>query len=465
MEEDFESKNGITEGVIWKQILYFFFPMLFGAFFQQLYNTADAVVVGRFVGKEALSAVGGPTGTLINVLVGFFMGVSTGATVTLAQFYGGKNKDEISKTVHTAYALAIAGGFLIMVVGLVGAPYALRWMGTPEEIIPYSLTYIRIFFLGMIANLIYNMGAGILRAIGDSKRPLYFLIISCFINIVLDLLFVVVFHWGVAGAAIATVISQICSAILVSIVLMKSKNTYKLELKKIKFDKVILKKIIYIGLPAGVQSLMYTTSNLLIQSNVNSFGTDTVAAWSAYSKIDGTFWMTISAFGISVTTFVGQNFGAGKKERVSKGIRTCMTMAMATSIVMSIVLYFFGSYIYLLFTNDSSVLTIGTMMLRFMVPFYFTYVCVEIFSGSLRAMGDAIIPMIISLLGICVLRIIWLQVAVPIWKDIRTVMFSYPLTWIITSTLFVGYYLIRKKTLNKSLVDKEKDMVIETLEN
>lgn len=449
MDENAESKNGITEGVIWKQILYFFFPMLFGTFFQQLYNTADAVVVGRFVGKEALSAVGGPTGTLINVFVGFFMGVSTGATVTLAQYFGGKKKEEVSKTVHTAYALAIVGGLFIMVVGIFGAPYALKWMGTPEDIIPYSLTYIRIYFIGMVANLIYNMGAGILRAIGDSKRPLYFLILSCFINIILDLLFVVVFHMNVAGAAIATILSQICSAIMVSVVLMRTNNDYKLQLKQIRFHKEILKKIIYIGLPAGIQSLMYSTSNLFIQSNVNSFGTDIVAAWSAYGKIDGTFWMTMSSFGISVTTFVGQNFGAGKKERVSKGIRICLSMALATAIIMSIILYFMGSYVYLLFTDDKSVISLGTMILRFMVPFYLTYVCVEIFSGSLRAMGDAIMPMIISLLGICVLRIIWLQAAVPIWRNIKTVIFSYPLTWVVTSTLFVTYYLIRRKKLNK----------------
>lgn len=338
-------------------------------------------------------------------------------------------------------------------------------MGTPEEIMPYSLTYIRIYFIGMIANLIYNMGAGILRAIGDSRRPLYFLILSCFINIVLDLLFVVVFHWDVAGAALATIISQICSAILVSIVLMRSNNDYKLQLKQIRFHKEVLKKIVYIGLPAGIQSLMYSTSNLFIQTNVNSFGTNTVAAWSAYSKIDGIFWMTMSSFGISVTTFVGQNFGAGKKERVNKGIRICLTMAMATAIVMSIILYFMGSYVYLLFTDDKSVISIGTMMLRYMVPFYFTYVCIEIFSGSLRAMGDAILPMVISLLGICVLRIIWLQAAVPIWTNIKTVMFSYPLTWIITSILFVSYYLIRKKNFNKLCMDKGENIFLEIQEN
>lgn len=445
MDEKEDDNNGITEGIIWKQILYFFFPMLFGAFFQQLYNTADAIVVGKYVGKEALSAVGGPTGTLINVLVGFFMGVSTGATVTIAQYYGGKKKEKVSKAVHTAYALAIVGGFIIMVSGLLIAPYALRIMGTPKEVMPYSLTYIRIYFIGMIANLVYNMGAGILRAIGDSKRPLYFLIVSCVINIVLDLLFVVVFHWSVAGAALATIISQLCSAIFVSVTLMKTTDAYQLQLNKIRFHKDVLRKIIYIGLPAGVQTLMYSVSNLLIQTNVNSFGTDTVAAWSAYSKIDGVFWMTMSSFGISVTTFVGQNFGAGKKERVSKGIRVCLAMATVSAIAMSVSLYFFGRYIYLLFTDDSSVVEIGTMMLQFMVPFYITYVCVEVLSGSLRAMGEVLIPMIISLLGICVLRIVWLQVAVPVYNDMKTVMFCYPLTWMVTSVLFIVYYFIRKK--------------------
>ena len=452
MDGVMERKNGITEGVIWKQILYFFFPMLFGTFFQQLYNTADAIIVGKFVGKEALSAVGGPTGSLINVFVGFFTGIATGATVTLAQYYGGKKDEEVSKTVHTAYAVAIAGGFLIMVIGLIGAPYALKWMGTPEDVMPYSLSYIRIYFLGMIANLIYNMGAGILRAIGDSKRPLYFLIVSCFINILLDLLFVVVFKWNVAGAAIATIISQICSAIFVSMVLIKTKDTYKLKLPQIKFHKEILKKILYIGLPAGIQSLMYSTSNLFIQTNVNSFGTNTVAAWSAYSKIDGVFWMTMGSFGVAVTTFVGQNFGAGNKDRVYKGIRVCLAMAMGTAVAMSCVLYLVGSNIYLLFTDDTTVISIGTTMLRFMVPFYITYVSVEIFSGSLRAMGNVILPMFISLFGICVIRIIWLSVAVPIFKDIKAVMFSYPLTWMITSLMFITYYLYNKKKLSKVLV-------------
>jgi len=446
MEHNREHSNSITEGVIWKQLLLFFFPLLFGTFFQQLYNTTDAIVVGRFVGKEALSAVGGTTGTLINVFVGFFVGISTGATVTISQFYGGKYEKEVSEAVHTAIAMAIVGGAIIMLIGILAAPTALRLMGTPDEIMPYSLIYIRIYFGGMIANLIYNMGAGILRAIGDSTRPLYFLIASCGVNIVLDLLFVIVFHWGVMGVAIATVISQICSACLVCQVLIRTKESYKLYIKQIRFHRIILNKIIHIGLPAGFQSLMYSVSNVLIQSSMNSFGTDVIAAWTAYGKIDGIFWMTMSSFGISVTTFVGQNFGAGKDDRVKKGVRVCLIMAMSIAVVMSAFLYFGGSYVYQLFTSDELVIEKGVEILRFLVPTFCTYVFVEIFSGALRGMGNAFIPMLLTCFGVCVLRIVWIFAAVPIWPDVKTVIFSYPLTWVTTSILFIIYYRYFTKT-------------------
>ncbi len=436
-----ESSNGITEGVIWKQILIFFFPLLFGTFFQQLYNTADAIVVGRFAGKEALSAVGGSTGTLINVFVGFFVGVSTGATVTISQFYGGRNKEEVSKAVHTAIAMAIVGGAIIMLLGLVGAPTALRMMGTPEEIMPYSLTYIRIYFAGMIANLVYNVGAGILRAIGDSKRPLYFLIISCLINIVLDLVFVVVFHWDVMGVAVATVISQICSAVLVCITLMRTKDCYQLRWKELRFHKEMLRRIFQIGLPAGFQSLMYSSSNVIIQANMNSFGTNTIAAWTAFGKIDGIFWMIMSSFGISITTFVGQNYGAGKYDRVRRGTKVCLRMALVVAIGLSAILYATGSYIYWLFTTDPMVVEKGMEMLRIMVPTFWTYVFIEIYSGSLRGMGDSFIPMILTSLGVCVLRVLWLFTIVPLRPEISTIVYSYPITWSVTSVLFIIYYI------------------------
>lgn len=435
-----DNKNGITEGVIWKQLLIFFFPLLFGTFFQQLYNTADAIVVGRFVGKEALSAVGGTTGTLINVFVGFFIGISTGATVTISQYYGGKHEKEVSKAVHTAIAMAIAGGIIIMVIGLICAPVALRLMGTPQEIMPYSLTYIRIYFGGMIANLVYNVGAGILRAVGDSRRPLYYLIISCFINIALDLLFVIAFHWGVMGVAVATVISQVCSASFVCIQLMKTKDSYQLRLKDIRFHRELLKRIIRIGLPAGFQSLMYSSSNVIIQANMNSFGTDTIAAWTAYGKIDGIFWMTMNAFGISITTFAGQNYGAGYYDRVRRGAKVCLRIAMAVAIGLSAVLYFGGPSIYWLFTSDPQVLEKGLEILHIMVPTFWTYVFIEIFSGTLRGMGDAFIPMLITSVGVCALRVLWLFAVVPFRPEVSTVVFSYPITWVVTSILFILYY-------------------------
>ncbi len=440
-----EGSNVITEGVIWKQILIFFFPLLFGTFFQQLYNTADAIVVGRFAGKEALSAVGGATGTLINVFVGFFIGISTGATVTISQYYGGRHREEVSKAVHTAIAMAIVGGAIIMILGLVGAPMALRMMGTPEEIMPHSVTYIRIYFAGMIANLVYNVGAGILRAIGDSRKPLYFLIISCFINIVLDLVFVVAFHWDVMGVALATVISQLCSAILVCLTLMRTKDCYRLRWKELRFHKDLLRRIIRIGLPAGFQSLMYSSSNVIIQANMNSFGTDTIAAWTAFGKIDGIFWMTMNAFGISITTFVGQNYGAGRYDRVRRGAKVCLRMALGVAVGLSTILYFTGPYIYWLFTTDKLVVDKGMEILRIMVPTFWTYVFIEIFSGSLRGMGDSFMPMILTSLGVCALRVLWLFTIVPLRPQVSTVIYSYPLAWIVTSVLFIIYYIYYTK--------------------
>ncbi|MCI9540677.1 MAG: MATE family efflux transporter [Lachnospiraceae bacterium] len=432
--------NQITEGVIWKQLLLFFFPILFGTFFQQLYNTIDAMIVGRYVGKEALSAVGGITGTLINLLVGFFVGLSSGATVIISQYYGAKRPKHVSLAVHTAIAFCLVGGIALMILGIILAPFALRATGTPAEIIPYAVLYMRIYFIGIIGNLIYNIGSGILRAIGDSKRPLYFLIVSCFVNIVLDLLFVVVFHMGVAGAAWATILSQLVSALLVIYVLTHTKESYRLMLRNIRIAPDMLARIIQIGFPAGLQSVMYSVSNVVIQAGVNGLGTDTVAAWTAYGKLDGLFWMMINAFGISITTFVGQNYGAKKIERVRKGIRTCLVMAFAASIFLSTFLYIAGGLILHLFTTDLVVWQIGLNILHFLVPTFFTYVCIEILSGALRGTGDCWVPMAMTCVGVCVLRVIWIIFVAPLRPDIFTVSFCYPLTWTITSLLFIIYY-------------------------
>lgn len=432
--------NQITEGVIWQQLLLFFFPILFGTFFQQLYNTCDAIIVGRFVGKEALAAVGGPTGTLINLLVGFFIGLSSGATVIISQFYGAKKPSGVRHAVHTAIAFAVAGGLVMMAVGILGAPFALRAMKTPEAIMDYSLTYIRIYFIGIIPNLIYNMGAGILRAIGDSKRPLYFLMASCFTNIALDILFVVVLHMNVRGAALATILSQLVSAVLVMITLLRARDSYQLVPSKIRLDMHMLQRIVKIGLPAGLQSVMYSFSNIIIQSSVNALGTDTVAAWTAYGKIDSVYWMIMQAFGISITTFVGQNYGAGKRDRVKKGINVCLGMSFAATVLLALALYFGGQYVFLLFSTDTAVLEKGMEILHFMVPTFVTYVCIEIYSGSLRGAGDCWVPMIMTCLGVCVLRALWVGIAVPFNPDIHTIIFSYPLSWGLTSILFIIYF-------------------------
>lgn len=433
-------ENTITEGVIWKQLLLFFFPILFGTFFQQLYNAADAMIVGRCVGKEALAAVGGGTGTLIQLLVGFFVGLSGGATVIISQYYGAKRSEMVECAVHTAIAFCLAAGIIMTVGGVLLAPLALAAMDTPKDVMEPSIIYIRIYFLGMAGNLIYNMGAGILRAIGDSKRPLYFLIVSCLTNIGLDLLFVVVFRMGVAGAALATILAQALSAALVLWVLRKTEDMYHLDFRKIRMDKKMLLRIVQIGLPTGLQSVMYSSSNLLIQSNVNSLGTNTVAAWTAYGKIDSLFWMIINAFGISITTFVGQNYGAGKWDRVKKGALVCIGMSAVTTVVLSFLLYFFGIYTYYLFSDDQAVIQIGIHMMRYLVPVYFTYVPIEILSGALRGTGDCWIPTIISCVGICALRVAWMVFAVPLRHDIENIIFSYPLTWSVTSILMIVYY-------------------------
>ena len=433
--------NQITEGVIWKQLLFFFFPILFGTFFQQLYNTTDAVIVGQFVGKEALAAVGGPAATLINLLIGFFTGLSSGATVIISQYYGAKKKDDVKSTVHTAIALSIAGGAVIMVLGLLFSGAALRAMNTPEEILSLSVVYMRVYFLGVIPSLIYNMGSGIVRAVGDSKRPLYFLIVSCVVNIVLDILFVKVLSMGVVGVEVATALSQVFSALMVLMTLMGTEDSYRLYLKEIRFSPALLHKIIRIGLPAGVQSTMYSFSNLIIQSSINSFGTDTIAAWTAYGKIDGIFWMIMGAYGVSITTFAGQNFGAGKYDRIKKSVRICLGMAAFTSLLLSAIVLTGGHIFFRLFTNDMEVVSIGYGMMRVISPSYVAYICIEILGGTARGCGDAIPPMLMTGVGICVLRVVWILTAVPLRPEISTVAFSYPLTWTVTSVLFIIYYL------------------------
>lgn len=435
-----EKKNQITEGRIGKQLLLFFFPILFGTFFQQLYNAADAMIVGRFVGKEALSAVAGSTGMLTQMVVGFFVGLSSGAAVLVSQYYGAEREEMVGYAVHTFMAFSILAGLVMTGLGLILTPWMLEAMGTPTEVLDMSILYLRVYFGGIVGNLIYNSGAAILRAVGDSKRPLYFLISSCLINIVLDVLLVVICDLGVLGAALATILCQAMSAVMVIVALMRTRDMHHLEWRQVRMDSRMLQRMVRIGFPSGLQSVMYGISNVIIQSAINSLGTNSVAAWAAYSKIDSIFWMVVSAFGIAVTTFVGQNFGAGRMERVRGGIRSCMAMTLVSSAVLSVVVFNWGIYGFGLFTSDQEVVTIGVAMMRYLSPLYVTYVSIEILSGALRGVGDCWMPMLLCCGGVCVLRVFWVLVAVPLKRDMYTIMFSYPLTWVVTTILFVVYY-------------------------
>lgn len=440
MEGKVVKGNRITEGSIFGQLLLFFFPILFGTFFQQLYNTADAMVVGRFVGKQALAAVGGSTSTLINLLVGFFVGLSSGATVVISQFYGARKADKVHWAVHTSIAFSVIGGIIFMIVGLVGSPWALEAMKTPEDVMGHAVVYIRIYFLGIIVNLVYNMGAGILRAVGDSRRPLYFLIASCFTNIILDVLLVAVLGMGVAGAALATITSQLLSAVLVVLALMKTDDMYKLEWKKVRIVQRMLQRIVRIGIPAGMQSVMYNISNVIIQAGVNTLGTDNVTAWATYGKVDGLYWMMINALGISATTFVGQNFGAGRLDRVRKGAGACMVIGVVLTASVGVVLYNGGHLLVELFTTDQQVQAISMDLLHFMVPTFITYIAIEILSGTLRGVGDAWMPLIITGIGVCAVRVLWIMFVLPHYHTIIGAAFCYPLTWSLTTVAFVIYY-------------------------
>lgn len=432
--------NKILAGVIWKGILSFFFPILLGTFFQQLYNTVDAIVVGQFLGKQALAAVGGGTSTIINLLIGFFTGLSSGASVVISQRYGSGKMDRVSNAIHTAIALSVVGGVIITVLGLAMTDFSLALIDTPEDVHPLASLYMKIYFGGSLTLVVYNMASGIFRALGDSRHPLYFLIAGCVTNIVLDVVLVGFVGMGVEGAAIATVFSQLVSVVLSIIWLRKLPSAYRLSIRKVKFVKVEFVDMMKIGVPAGIQSIMYTISNLIIQTNINSFGTDTAAAYSAYGKIDATFWMIVNAFGIAMTTFVGQNYGAGKLDRVKKGVNQTLLMSGASTIVISVLFCVFGRYAYLLFTTDEAVIDIGMQILLFIVPTYITYIAIEILSGAIRGAGKAFIPTVICITGVCLLRIIWLEVAVPIYRSIYTVCAAYPVTWTVTSLLFLIYY-------------------------
>lgn len=441
------SGNSMVNGVIWKQLLLFFFPIMLGSLFQQLYNTVDAVVVGKFVGADALAAVGGSASNILNLLIGFFTGVSSGATVIISQYFGADDHDGVNKALHTAMLFSIVGGAVIMLIGLFGTELMLRLMETPEDILEGSALYLRIMFLGMVPNMIYNVGSAILRAMGDSKRPLYFLIVACLANVVLDLVFVLVFKMGIAGVAVASILAQAISAVMVMLSLSSANRDYRFNVKQMRFEGDILSRTIRIGLPAGFQSIMYSLSNMLLQAAVNRFGTNTVASWVVLGKVDGITWMMLGALGVASMTFVGQNYGAGRVDRIRKSIKISLIMGLVITGGFGALLLLFGKPLFSLFTDDAAVLTLAIQLLYYFAPFYWLFAPIEIFSGALRGMGDTLLPTIITATGICVFRVVWVYTVVPMYNSMLTVSLSYPISWVFTSIAFIIYYIASRRKL------------------
>lgn len=454
-------QNSLTEGNLWKLIVLYFFPILIGTFFQQMYNTVDTIIVGRFVGTEALAAVG-TTATAINLFIGFFTGVASGCTVIISQFYGAEDRENVSKSVHTSLALGLLGGLGITIIGFIISRPCMKIMNCPDEIIDDAVLYMLVYFAGSIGNLVYNIGTGILRAVGDSKTPLYILIVCCIANIVLDLVFIIVFGWGVMGAGLATIISQLISAVMIMIRLMKTEDMYKFEFKQLKIDLSMLKNIVRIGIPAGMQSVMYSLSNLFIQTSINGFGTSCIAAWSAIGKIDGFVWMVMNAYGIAVTTFSGQNFGAQKFDRVKQSARVGLVLDMGSTVFLSLVIFIFRYQLLGIFTTDTEVIEIGANFFRVFAPSYFLFVFIEILSGAIRGVGEALQPMLITCVGVCGIRVVWLLSAVKIFPTMTMVALSYPVSWVITAVVFIVYYL-RGNWLRRSVKRYYGESVLEKL--
>lgn len=431
-------QSRITEGNIWKQLLIFFFPILMGTFFQQMYNTVDTIIVGRVVGTEALAAVGS-TAPLVNMVNGFFIGISSGATVILSQYYGAEDRQGILDSLHTGAALSLVLGAVMTVLGVPLGPWILRLMHTPENCLESASLYIRIYFAGAIGSMVYNMGAGILRAMGDSRRPMLFLMASCVLNVVLDLVFVAWFRMGVAGAALATIVSQFISAALPAAVLMKMPE-FPLELSKLRIHPRLLGRILRIGVPAGLQFVTFDFSNILVQSSVNSFGYVTMAAWTAHSKTDAITWMISGAFGVSVTTFVGQNFGAGKYRRIHQSVWACMTMSVSIIGVLSALMVIFRHQILGIYTDDPEVIAVGAFVVAAITPFNVIFMPVEVFAGTMRGTGYSIMPTVITGSCVCLFRIVWLMTVVQRWHTLRMLTLCYPVSWTIAATVFfIGY--------------------------
>lgn len=429
----------MTSGVIWKELLLFSIPLLLGNLFQLLYNTVDSIVVGNFVGHQALAAVGAST-PLINMLIGFFMGVAAGAGVLVSRFFGARKLEELHIAVHTFVAFTFLFGVLMMVAGITLTPLFLQWMGTPADIMDMAVLYLRIYFLGIIPTMLYNSGAGILQAVGDSRRPLCFLTIASVLNIILDLVFVIQLNMGVAGVAWATLIAQTVSCILVAVTLLRSKESYQIIPKKIRIDKPMLMQIVRLGIPSGLQQMIVSFSNVLVMSYVNRFGSAAIAGFSSANKFDNFLGLPVNSFMLAITTFVGQNMGAKQIERVKKGINTCMFMGIGIVIAIGIPAYLFSDLCIRMFSQEADVIYYGSWMMRTLVPFYSILNIAQVLTGAVRGTGNTTVPMLINVFYYCIIRQVFLAVAMMFVNSIVVVFWSYPLTWTLSAaTLFIYY--------------------------
>ncbi|MBR6763230.1 MAG: MATE family efflux transporter [Clostridia bacterium] len=429
----------MTKGVIWKQILAFAFPLMIGNLFQQLYNTVDSIVVGNFVGKEALAAVGS-TGPIINTLIGFFMGLSAGMGVAISQHYGAKDEKGVHDAVHTSLFITLVLSVVFTFLGIALVPPLLRMMSTPEDVMPGATLYLRIYFAGVIGLMFYNIGSGILRAVGDSRRPLYFLIFSAIVNTVLDLVFVVGFKMGIDGVAYATIIAQVLSAILTLYVLARADGPYKVIFKDIKFNKAMTQRIVRLGIPTGLQQAITSFSNVFVQGYVNQFGSACMAGWSSYNKIDMFVMLPMMSISLASTTFVGQNIGAGQIDRAKKGTRVATGMSITVTVILMIPVMIFARQLVGMFNSDAEVLSYGAMLIRLITPFYVLCCANQVYAGALRGAGAVKAPMYIMLGSFVVFRQIYLFAVSKIANTITWVALGYPFGWIVATAASLIYY-------------------------
>ena len=429
----------MTEGVICKEILLFSIPLLLGNLFQQLYNAVDSVVVGNYIGAQALAAVGS-SAPVINLLVSFFMGLAVGAGVIISRYFGARKKEELHIAVHTSLALTFAAGLVMTLIGVLISPYVLQWVGTPSDVMESSVLYLRIYFLGILSVMVYNMGSGILRAVGDSRNPLYFLIVSSVTNIILDMLFVIVFHMGIAGVGWATLIAQTISAVLTMLLLMRTKEEYQVKLKHIRFHKHMLYEIVRLGLPSGLQNAIVSFSNVIVQSNINAFGSLAMAGCGSYTKIDGFAILPVMSYSMALTTFTGQNMGAKKYDRVKQGAKTGILMSVLTIVCISALLLMLGPNVLAIFSSDPTVINYGLYMMHVLAPGYIFLAISHAFNGIIRGAGITTVPMIVMVTCWCGLRMAWILTSVPLFHDIGVVFMGWPLTWIASALWLFLYY-------------------------